>query len=666
MAISKKTSTANTCNCECTKPNALYEIPHPQCPCPEPPMPITLWNSYDEAVNAVNDIHLKPGETHTEFYIQNGQYHCVVGIGNIKPNTKHLILVDNGGNDYNNDIKALKDNVNYILKALKDIDKKEDNIDSIINDLKDQISKISQTETQTVNDIKQIKVNITNITNQVNKNTSNITANTNNINSIISDLESVQNALSDLSNKVDTNTTNIKTNSNDIIDVKNNIDNILISIDELSDLVNQNILDISSNKEIIDNHSIDIQYIKDQLAIIDASIAALQNLSVNAIEKEYIDSLFHDDIYTVNLCCYTEAGHVEIIDKDGYDRSRVAECTPDNEYKTYVLGDIVNFKAVTNEGYTFKGWWRHGEDLHNANPYLDNIEFNESNICEPALGINLIGTLANGVERDILKNGYTALFGKRRRINIVKHIDPSEASLDNDKVIIKINGNIVKGPDYYFDDGDSVEIKAISQKPHKFDKFVINGIEYPYDYSSEDVREDLNVNAYFVENRYKIQAEPNEAYLGDILRSPDVNTIIEGGNIKLTAVPEKGIEFEKWIDEFSKTVSTDAILNLNNVSKDYNLVAVFKKSMYTVKFYDLTGEYVVDTKQIGAYETFGDELPKLPEAPAGYKADNWYLHTANPEQHELDVIINSNTPIKPDWDKNNDKVLHVYSHYIKL
>ena len=63
--------------------------------CPIPPKPV-LYNSFEEAQNACELVFLKPGEAHTEFYQKNGKYHCVVAIGNIKPNLKHLYLTDSG------------------------------------------------------------------------------------------------------------------------------------------------------------------------------------------------------------------------------------------------------------------------------------------------------------------------------------------------------------------------------------------------------------------------------------------------------------------------------------------------------------------------------------------------------------------------------------------
>lgn len=81
---------------------------------PIPPKPI-LYNSFEEAKAACELIFLKPGEAHTEFYQKEGeyQYHCVVAIGNIKPDTEHLYLTD-----------SVNEIVNYELIGNKSSDQK--------------------------------------------------------------------------------------------------------------------------------------------------------------------------------------------------------------------------------------------------------------------------------------------------------------------------------------------------------------------------------------------------------------------------------------------------------------------------------------------------------------------------------------------------------------
>ena len=117
--------------------------------------------------------------------------------------------------------------------------------------------------------------------------------------------------------------------------------------------------------------------------------------------------MFHDDIYTINLCCYTNAGYIEINDHIagtdiiGGRSKRVAECTPFNEYKTYVHGDTVDFIAHNNPGYKFVCWYIDG---NTNNPYYnDDISYTFGD------DINVIGSLLDGMDPDILEHGYTAI-----------------------------------------------------------------------------------------------------------------------------------------------------------------------------------------------------------------------------------------------------------------
>ena len=69
---------------------------------------LVLYHSFEEALDAVNDVKLIPGQVHTEFYIDNNEYHCIVGIGNIVENTPHLILSDSGSSSIAEQFKELE------------------------------------------------------------------------------------------------------------------------------------------------------------------------------------------------------------------------------------------------------------------------------------------------------------------------------------------------------------------------------------------------------------------------------------------------------------------------------------------------------------------------------------------------------------------------------
>lgn len=158
--------------------------------------------------------------------------------------------------------------------------------------------------------------------------------------------------------------------------------------------------------------------------------------------------------------------------------------------------------------------------------------------------------------------------------------------------------------------------------------------------------------------------------MGDIIKDPDVNSVIEGGSIKLTAVPETGIEFERWIETTGSTLSNKAELVLSNVSRDYSLIAMFKKIEYTVMFYDIS-ESVIGTGKVAFGEVVSSDIvPDVEKdiptsASHGFTFKGWFLHAIS-EKHVLDVEIKPDvTRVDASMDPDNDKVLHVYAKYDK-
>jgi len=193
----------------------------------------------------------------------------------------------------------------------------------------------------------------------------------------------------------------------------------------LTDNVFVNTSDIALIKTSITKLDNDTSALKMQVITLRALIDALQNSS---IYDSSILKLFHDDILTVNLCCFTAAGHVKI--EDEYDESRVADCTPHNEYKTYVTGDNVTLTAVTNYGYKFLKWLKDAKDL-TTNTSINVVFTNKD--------IDVIGTMADGIERAVLLHGYTALFKELNKVIVeIKYTNNPEYM--NDNVYVYING----------------------------------------------------------------------------------------------------------------------------------------------------------------------------------------------------------------------------------
>ena len=527
---------------------------------PIPPKPI-LYNSFEEAVKACEQIFLKPGEAHTEFYQKGGSYHCVVAIGNIIPDTKHLYLTDSGNG--------------------MSIDDRLDNMVEQVTNLSKQFSLLSK-------------------------------------------------KFDNLNNNVEEFENNVSTALNDIKIAITNFENWKLTIDNS---VNQ--LELKSNQ-------------------LDSSISELQNLinEFEPIDTSSIRSLFHDDIWTVNLCCYTAGGRIEIFDnvageKCGGDNLRVAECTPFNEYKTYVEGDKVSFMAVANEGYKFVNWF-YGNS-HKIVDYADtsiiNLEFGQSDI-------QVIGTLgenANPSEPAILLYGYSAFFRKLHEVkwsidtscnttqHLIEHFD--------DKIKVKITEKDRTSKEYiidnnftskiYFDDDAKVEISALPSEDgrHTFEYFVLN--EYPekiYDNQIiiTDAKDDVIIDTYFKEWWINIQTEPHpnvaDIYVpegsdkyhlrGDILHI-NIENLQEGWKFKKWADASiSDTELEKYIIEGDLTtpnitVQVDASIS----SGKYDLIANFTIAYHNITLYDdpnYPTEPYYQINKVPDSSTFSEALNMLP------------------------------------------------------
>ena len=477
---------------------------------PIPAKPI-LYNSFEEAVKACEQIFLKPGEAHTEFYQKDKTYHCVVAIGNIKPNTKHLYLTDSGNG--------------------MSIDDRLDNMAAQVDNLSKQFSLLSKEFDDLNNNVEEFENNVSVALNAIRI---------------------------------------------DIIDFENNVEQ--------------------------------------QINQVDSSIIELHNLinKFEPIDTSSIRSLFHDDIWTVNLCCYTAGGHIEIFDdiageKCGGKDPRVAECTPFNEYKTYVEGDDVSFMAVANEGYKFVKWF-YG-DGHNIVDYADtsiiNLEFGQSDI--PVIGT--LGENANPSEPAILLSGYSAFFRKLHEVkwgidtscNTTQHL----IEYFDDKIKVKITEKDRTSKEYiidnnftgkiYFDDDAKVEITALPSENgrHTFEYYILNDSpEKIYNNSIiiTDAKDDIIVDTYFKEWWINIQTQPrpNVAdihvpegsdmyHLREDILHVNIENIQEGWQFKKWADASiSDIELEKYIIEGDLTtpditVQVDASIS----SGKYDLIANF-------------------------------------------------------------------------------------------
>ena len=220
---------------------------------------------------------------------------------------------------------------------------------------------------------------------------------------------------------------------------------------------------------------------------IDASYVEIDEM-LNALDTSIIDdasisSLFNEDVYTVNYCCYTPAGHIEVtygdteyqdgdygvwLDTTGKSYLGICEDgkVPYGEYKTYKAGDMVGLHATENVGYYFKEWLKDAQSIDYTSPTIY-LQFNDKDI-------NVIGSLNNGVDHMPILDGYTALYGKHL---VLTH----DTSLINyDAADIKTGDamdieSFWEDTDPYYNEGDTLTITPLPIEHHVFRYYTIDG-----------------------------------------------------------------------------------------------------------------------------------------------------------------------------------------------
>lgn len=565
----------------------------------------TLYNSFEEAVNACEQIFLKPGEAHTEFYQTNGIIHCVVGIGNYNPSYKHLYLTDSG------DTASISDQLNAMNEQVILMGKKVDNVYETLTE------KFGTLQEAVNKDIDELNSQFNDLSTNVNNQLASMQII---INQTVEQVTNISEKVDDISVYVDGFDERIRQNADNISDLSTRVE------------------EIENWKPTIDNS---INQLENKVRLIDSSIIELHDLinEFKPIDTSSIRSLFHDDIWTVNLCCYTAGGHIEIFDdiageKWGGDSSRVAECTPFNEYKTYVNGDDVSFMAVANEGYKFVRWYENGNEY--ADTSIISLVFNNSDIP-------VIGTLNTEIEPKILNFGYTALFKKLHKLNCkinqdVNNKDASSLTYFDDaiKVIIKdVDENPVEyvidkdfDKNLYFDDDASIYVIAMPSKQghHTFEGFIINGTEEIYEEEIEinHNNKDINILAKFEEWWIKVSADANHPDQGEI--NYQYGYYLFDTSVSLKAIPNRGYVFTNWADKnisdeelqndiiVGNLSTPDISLYINNNIDEYELRADFDIKKCTVIFYN-SDDSVIDTSIVNFGTLFRECKPADPSNP---------------------------------------------------
>ncbi len=171
-------------------------------------------------------------------------------------------------------------------------------------------------------------------------------------------------------------------------------------------------------------------------------------------------------------------------------------------------------------------------------------------------------------------------------------------------------------------DGSDMYITASPNNSYSFKGWYEDGnlISDSKQFTLRNVTSDRNIVAKFVRANCRIKTSVNNNNAGTITGSA---TIPYGSSITINAKAYDGYYFEAFVEN-NKTISTSKSLELNNVTGDRNITAVFRKSKYNVN----VSVYPSDTgKYEGAGQYDKDSKVKLSAtAYDGYVFTGWSIN----------------------------------------
>lgn len=643
----------------------------------------------------------------------------------ITKNSNDITVLNTSVNNLKQSVLYNSGQINDILIRLENIDASIDtNVDSINHDINDIVITVhSQAQqlnsvNQEINDINNTIIDVSSRLANTDSNIEDIQREIDNINSSINNINdtlvNINNSIFVINNQLDGNSRNISdiytkigVSNTSIYEINLELTNVKNDINNLNNIIQtesnrNNVQDISINA--LDSSIRELLYIVNcrcqsieeiilhqlqqdaSIRALDSSIKELRNEfnELTPIPEDNIYPLFHNDIYTINLCCYTEAGHIEINDhiagvNAGGTNTRVAECTPFNEYKTYIQGDTVDFTAVANKGYRFMCWYKDAQINNPIKTQPISYTFGGD--------INVIGSLLDGVEPDILQRGYTAKFMKLRNLKVVFNQITNNiytvAKFFNDTLNITITDidgtrtvdieDAIQG-NVYFVDHARIVISAVpdSSHAHEFEKYIITlgNITSEYGgstYVNSNVESDIIINAYFMEYWVKLSVDASPQEAGGVTPSYEPGTqqisidrryiyYLADSKLLLWANANHGYGLRSWttannhpvLSQFEHDIQpyvlTDnpIILNINKNVEEYELAALYDSgvtSHVVIYYYDNTyrREFARQRYEDGSILTAPEGVP----TKQGYTFDHWVCE--EPGEYIFDI-----TPVKKD------------------
>ncbi len=188
-------------------------------------------------------------------------------------------------------------------------------------------------------------------------------------------------------------------------------------------------------------------------------------------------------------------------------------------------------------------------------------------------------------------------------------------------------------------DGSNAGLTASPNNNYRFVGWYENGniLSSNKQYTLTNITSDHNLTAKFERISCYVKTSVNNTDGGTVTGSSSVNY---NGNYTITAKAKSGYYFEGFVEN-NKTISTASSIQLNNITSDRNITAVFKKSQYNVNV-------SVNPSDTGKYEGAGrydrDSKVRLrATAYDGYVFTGWTINgqvVSRDSEYEISKITN--------------------------
>ncbi len=171
-------------------------------------------------------------------------------------------------------------------------------------------------------------------------------------------------------------------------------------------------------------------------------------------------------------------------------------------------------------------------------------------------------------------------------------------------------------------DGGTVRVSASPNNNYSFKGWYegSNLLSVSPQFDLADIRSDRKLVAKFARTTCYIKTSVNNSDAGTITSS---TTIQSGGNVTITAKAKNGYSFKEFVEN-NKSISTSNSIQLNNVTSDRNITAVFVRNQYKV-YVNVTPQDTGTYEGAGTYDK-GNKVTIKQRAYDGYEFVGWIIN----------------------------------------